>query len=137
MSELLEFGLDERRLAELALRLVEIPSYPGEEESIAGEYAEMLREAGARVELDRSVAGSPSVVARAGRGRRRLQLAGHLDTVPILHDTPEIVDGILYGRGACDMKAGLAAIVETVRVLAPALDDLEAELLVTAYGLHE
>jgi acetylornithine deacetylase/succinyl-diaminopimelate desuccinylase-like protein len=35
------------------------------------------------------------------------------------------------------MKAGLAAIAETVQALAPALDDLRGELLVTAYGLHE
>jgi acetylornithine deacetylase/succinyl-diaminopimelate desuccinylase-like protein len=133
----LDAGLDEHRLTDIALSLVEIPSYPGDEERIASKYGEMLREAGARVELDRAVAGSPSVVGRAGRGRRRLQLAGHLDTVPIPHDAPEIVDGVLYGRGACDMKAGLAAITETARVLAPALDDLDAELLVTAYGLHE
>jgi acetylornithine deacetylase/succinyl-diaminopimelate desuccinylase-like protein len=35
------------------------------------------------------------------------------------------------------MKAGLAAIAETVRVLAPVVDDLDGSLLVTAYGLHE
>lgn len=138
MIELLESHLDEPRLAQLALRLVEIRSYPGEEEEIAGEYAGVLRDAGADVELDAAVAGSPSVVARIGsRGRRRLQLAGHLDTVPVPHDPPAIEGGILYGRGSCDMKAGLAAIAETVRVLAPALDDLGGELLVTAYGLHE
>ncbi|MCJ8190134.1 succinyl-diaminopimelate desuccinylase [Sphingomicrobium aestuariivivum] len=43
--------------------------------------------------------------------------AGHLDVVPAgegwAHDpyTPVIEDGILYGRGACDMKSAIAAYV--------------------------
>jgi succinyl-diaminopimelate desuccinylase len=47
---------------------------------------------------------------------------GHLDTVPIgppeswSHDpfSSEIVDGRLYGRGACDMKGPVAALAETL-----------------------
>lgn len=48
-------------------------------------------------------------------------LAGHLDTVgtegyenPF---DPFIKDGALYGRGSCDMKAGLAAYLEVIRIL--------------------
>ena len=52
-----------------------------------------------------------SVIARP-----RLVLCGHLDTVPAgggwTHDpfSGTVSDGKLYGRGACDMKAGLAAM---------------------------
>jgi len=47
---------------------------------------------------------------------------GHMDTVPVgsldswTHDpfASEIVDGRLYGRGACDMKGPVAALAETL-----------------------
>jgi succinyl-diaminopimelate desuccinylase len=51
-----------------------------------------------------------------------LVMHGHMDTVPIgklenwLYDpfNSEIVDGRLYGRGACDMKGPVAALTETL-----------------------
>ncbi len=57
--------------------------------------------------------------ARYGHGRPLLVLAGHTDVVPAgplmaWHSdpfVPEIRDGRLYGRGAADMKGGLAAMV--------------------------
>ncbi len=50
----------------------------------------------------------PIVVGRLGRpGGRRLVLVGHVDVVP----------GRLYGRGACDMKGGVASIVAALRAL--------------------
>lgn len=52
-------------------------------------------------------------------------LNGHLDTVPIDNETlwttdpfgAEIRDGFLYGRGACDMKAGLAVQIGVAHYL--------------------
>lgn len=51
-------------------------------------------------------------------------LSGHLDTVP--HGTgwkreqAEIVDGVMYGRGACDMKGGCTAMLLAAEDLAAA-----------------
>jgi len=57
--------------------------------------------------------------ARRGNGRPLLCFGGHTDVVPTgpleeWHSdpfVPEIRDGVLYGRGAADMKSGLAAMV--------------------------
>lgn len=56
----------------------------------------------------------------AGTGPTIL-LAGHMDTVGVDgYDepfVPTIKDGKIYGRGSCDMKAGLAVYLEVVRHL--------------------
>jgi len=58
-----------------------------------------------------------NLFARLGTGRPHLCFAGHTDVVPPgtawRHDpfAAEIDDGVLYGRGACDMKGAIAAFV--------------------------
>src|SRR5688572_12313145 len=70
--------------------------------------------------------GRRSVVAevRASRDAETLLVASHLDTVPVDNMVidpfdPVIKDGRLYGRGSCDTKAGMAALIAALeRVLA-------------------
>jgi acetylornithine deacetylase len=72
------------------------------------------------------------VVGRAGIPDTgpRIVLSGHLDVVPPGDPATwttdpwagEIRDGALYGRGACDMKGGVAAILAAVRALAASGD---------------
>lgn len=59
-----------------------------------------------------------NLVAELGTGKPVLAISGHMDVVEVdddLWDTDPFVltekDGNLYGRGATDMKAGLAAMV--------------------------
>ncbi len=66
----------------------------------------------------------PNVIARLpGRDPgRRVILEAHMDTVSTKGMTippwePRIEDGRLYGRGACDTKAGLAAMMHAVAAL--------------------
>jgi succinyl-diaminopimelate desuccinylase len=75
--------------------------------------------------VDRPVFSGPdsepveNLFAAVGKGERHLTLAGHVDVVPPGEEgkwshppfSAEIVDGVLYGRGAVDMKGGLAAMV--------------------------
>jgi len=59
-----------------------------------------------------------NMFAAFGTGERHLTFAGHVDVVPPGPESrwrhppfaAEIVDGVLYGRGAVDMKGGLAAM---------------------------
>ncbi len=97
--------------------LVRIPSYSTQEKEIATRLlAEMKRVGFENVYLDRI----GNVVGRIGPATgRTLLYNGHLDVVGVgdpatwQHDpfAADIQDGILYGRGASDMKAALAAMV--------------------------
>ena len=89
---------------------------PGEGE-IAGFVANWLTKAGLEVEIDEPEPGRPSVIGivRGTGGGRSLLLNAHMDTVGVAgmerpHE-PSIIGGRLYGRGAYDMKAGLASIM--------------------------
>jgi acetylornithine deacetylase len=85
-------------------------------------------------------AGRPQLVARfAGRGRgRSLLFNGHVDVVDVepraewTHDpfAGEVADGRVYGRGACDMKGGIAAMVLAAEVLASLDVPLAGDLII-------
>ena len=112
-----------------------IPGGAGEEE-VARFVGEWLREAGLDVELEEAAPGRPNVVAvaRGSGGGRSLLLNAHTDTVGVggmeAPHTPRVEDGRLYGRGAYDMKAGLAAIMLAGREAARA--GLRGDVIVTA-----
>ncbi|NOZ29366.1 MAG: M20 family metallopeptidase [Chloroflexi bacterium] len=55
-----------------------------------------------------------------GEGERTLYFHGHYDVVPASDDVqfhPYVQDGKLFGRGASDMKSGLAAMIYAVRAI--------------------
>src|SRR5262245_36970538 len=91
-----------------------VPGGAGEAE-IAEFVAGRLRDAGLEVELDEAAPGRLSVIAVAPGtgGGRSVMLYAHLDTVGVdgmeRPFEPVVRDGRLYGRGAYDMKASLAA----------------------------
>lgn len=83
--------------------------------------------------------GRPNVLARIpGRNpHRRIVLEAHMDTVSASGMTidpwlPEIRDGRLYGRGACDTKGGLAAMMHAVASLAERRIEPPCEVLFAA-----
>src|SRR5699024_1439673 len=96
-------------------RLCDLPAVSGDERRIADAVEAVLRSisAGDGPALT-IVRDGDALIARTELGRdERVLVAGHLDTVPIEDNVPSrrrMVDGreVVWGRGACDMKAGVA-----------------------------
>lgn len=112
---------------------------PGRERDCARYAGALLEEWGFAVAYFEYAEGRTSVVARAGGSERKapLCLTGHLDVVPLgarawtrdpfSGDT----DGDrLYGRGASDMKAGVAAILLAARSYAKGLNNTPGIVIV-------
>jgi succinyl-diaminopimelate desuccinylase len=86
--------------------LIDIPSETGSERALRDAVAERLSAV-----TDVQIVGE-SLVAGTRTGRPRIDLYGHLDTVPMNANLPSsISDGRVFGLGASDMKAGLALML--------------------------
>jgi acetylornithine deacetylase len=94
------------------------------EAGIAAVLAGELRASGLDAEIAEAAPGRPNVVGilEAHAPGRSLMLCGHMDTVGVAGMKapfdPVVRDGRLYGRGAQDMKGGLAAMLGAARAVA-------------------
>lgn len=119
-----------------------VPGGAGEGE-IAGAVAAELRAAGLDVEVEDAAPGRPNVVGvlEGSNPGRSLMLCGHLDTVGVegMHAPFDPVerDGRLYGRGAQDMKGGVAAMLGAARKLAESGGPRAGRLIVAAVADEE
>ena len=136
----------ERDVVALLSELVAVPSVnPSLSPGGAGEagIARYVRDWAVREGLDARLvdaeSGRPDVVVRGGAAGRRLLLCGHLDTVGLGAMTdplrPKVEGDRLYGRGAYDMKAGLAAALVACREVARS--GLAVEVTVAAVADEE
>jgi acetylornithine deacetylase/succinyl-diaminopimelate desuccinylase-like protein len=133
-------AVNRQRLVDTAVELVEVSSPTGHAGAAADTLAEILRRDGFAVE--RPLGGhpaAPAVVARLSSPQpgRTLQFDGHLDTVHLPFVAPAVADGQITGSGAADMKAGLAAAVEALRVLRDTDALPGGTVLLVAHDLHE
>lgn len=115
--------------AQLLRRLIRFKTVnpPGDEEAAQNFLKATLEAAGLEVELIAAVAGRPNLIARL-RGRAAgpvLAYLGHVDTVLATPSewsvdpwSGELRDGVVWGRGAQDMKGQVAAEVAAVCALA-------------------
>lgn len=130
---------------ELAAELIRFDTInpPGQEAACADHLACLLTSAGFQCEtvpLDES---RPNLVVRIGGGADKPPIAftGHLDTVPlgaktwtVPPHTGVIKDSRLWGRGASDMKSGVAAFVVAAMNLAPSLEGTVGVVLYITAG---
>ena len=108
-------------LVQLTADLVDIPSVSHNELAITDDLAARLK---AAPWLDVTRVGE-NLVARTHLGRsQRLLIGGHTDTVPANGNERARIEGdVLWGLGSCDMKSGLAVMLElALTVSEPAID---------------
>ncbi len=139
------------QLVGIAQRLVAVasPNPPGDVAACAREAAAILAEMAptARVTLHETAPGVVNLVAVAQghAAGRRLVFNGHLDTFPVNEALPwtvaplggELRDGRLYGRGAADMKGGIAASLVAFALLARHPGLWRGEAVLTLAGDEE
>jgi acetylornithine deacetylase/succinyl-diaminopimelate desuccinylase-like protein len=132
--------VNRQRLLETAERLVEVRSRTGEAGAVSDRLAEILGADGFAVERPTGGhAAAPAVVVRlqSGRDGPTLQFDGHLDVVHLPFIAPRVEGGRLTGSGASDMKGGVSAAVEALRVVRESREMAAGSVLFTAHDLHE
>lgn len=112
-------------------QLCDVPSVSGDEAALADMVELALRDV-AHLEVLRD---GDAIVARSHLGRsRRVLLAGHLDTVPVVGNLPTWQqDDVVWGRGTVDMKGGVAVILR----LAAHVPDPSVDLTLVLYDNEE
>ncbi len=116
------------RVRELLEALVAIPSVTGAEEEVVSFVERRLSRAGWRCESIPVSPGRRNLFASGG-GRAPVVLSTHADTVPPFLD-PRREGGVLFGRGACDAKGSLAAMIVALEDRSPAANEAGLLLLV-------
>ncbi len=119
MAEVIEKRQNE--LNSLCSELIKAKSEnpPGDVSEASNVVQNFLRQEGISYQTFEPAKGHVSVVASVGEGKPSLILCGHIDVVPAgdvdkwkVHPySGEIKQGKLYGRGATDMKGGVAAML--------------------------
>jgi len=137
-------GQREDEMAALLAELVAIPTEnpPGKNYRACADLLEdRLRQVG--LECERMEAREPkegtgdnpvSLVASYGRGERVLYFHGHYDVVPAQSREqfhPLRKDHFVFGRGACDMKGGIVAMLYAIIALKECGAELEGRIALT------
>ncbi len=110
---------------------------PGDTTQAADHITDFLTESGAPWRIAAAHPHLPNILGsfEGSRPGRHLVLNGHIDVFPPIDDTGwsgERRDGMLFGRGASDMKAGTAAGIITYAWLHAIRDQLAGRLTLTA-----
>jgi succinyl-diaminopimelate desuccinylase len=124
------------------------PNPPGDTREAAAHVRRFLDGEGLAHRVIAPQESMPNIVASfeggAGPGRH-LVLNGHMDVFPVGDGRGwtkdpwggQLIDGRIYGRGACDMKAGTAASIFTYAYLHGFRDRLKGRLTLTAVSDEE
>jgi succinyl-diaminopimelate desuccinylase len=145
---LAQLEADEARSLALLQALLRAPSPnpPGDTRAVAEIVLEALRGAGIEPLVLSPHPEMPNIVARfdGARPGRHLVLNGHMDVFPVSERewshgpwSGEVAEGRIYGRGACDMKGGLASLLLAFLQLHALRDRLPGRVTFTAVSDEE
>lgn len=127
------------RITDTVKELIGIPSVTGEEGALSDYIAQRLRTMGADTVRQQTVEGNrKNVIAEiyGGLPGETVLLTGHMDTVEAgegwSSEPFQAVerDGRIYGRGACDMKAGIAVILHTAEICVKERKSLRGKVVI-------
>ncbi|MBN2334315.1 ArgE/DapE family deacylase [Candidatus Bathyarchaeota archaeon] len=123
------------------------PNPPGDTRMAAKYVADYLDSKGIEYTVVGPDPEKPNIVSgfEAPRKGKHLVLNGHMDVFPVgtgegWSRDPwggELVDGRIFGRGACDMKAGTAAMIYAYVLMHELRDELGGELTLAAVSDEE
>ena len=123
------------------------PNPPGDTRDAVAYIERFLEERNIKYKVVGPDSEKPNIVSSftAPRPGRSLILNGHIDVFPIgdgknwSHDPwgGKLVDGKIFGRGACDMKAGTSASIWTYIYLHSIQKDLKGKLTLTVVSDEE
>ena len=128
--------LDDSHTVRLTEEMIGIPSVTGDEEALTLYVKEKLDSYGFETELQYVEAKRPNLYAvlEGMKRGKKLNYNAHSDTVPAgegwATDPYKAVvkDGRIYGRGACDMKSGIACTLDAFRAIADSGNKFPGEL---------
>ncbi|GIN99010.1 peptidase M20 [Siminovitchia terrae] len=133
--------VNQKRAIHFLQKLISINSVnpPGNELAVANAIAEHANKAGLSTEIKAFSKDRANIIVRLkGRNPKKPSLifSGHLDTVPVGDNSWKyqpfsavIEDGKVYGRGSCDMKSGVAALIEAMIILKERDEMLEHDVI--------
>ena len=149
-AELLErIESDSEVLLDFFRRFIRCPSPnpPGDTREAAGHIRQLLTRRGVDCRVIAPNEIMPNIVATfdAAKPGRHLALNGHIDVFPVGDGEGwtrdpwggELVDGRIWGRGACDMKCGTTASIFTFLYLRELRDELHGRLTLSAVSDEE
>lgn len=127
-------------MLDLLQKMVAIPSMDGKEAGVAQLVYEFTRQIGMSAHFEEVLPERSNVIAtsRLGSGGKTVVLNTHMDVVPVgdgwLTDPFQLTlkDNKAYGRGACDAKGPLVAMLMAIRRVLQAPEGLEGKIIMTA-----
>jgi len=128
--------LDDSYTIKLTKEMIGIPSVTGEEEALSLYIKDKLESYGMETELKYVADRRPNVygVMMGEKQGKRLNYNAHTDTVPVGDDwetdpfKAEVGDDKIFGRGACDMKSGIACTLNMLRAISDSGANFGGEL---------
>lgn len=134
-------------IVDLTSKLVKIPTVnpPGNNMNEAANFIlEWLKSKGIDAKIKEYEKGWPVVIAEVGnkRSKKSIMLNGHFDVVPTGEEKGwsydafggKVVNNRIYGRGATDMKGGVAI---SMYILSKLIDKIDYKLIFTAVSDEE
>ncbi len=140
-----EVNKNKNEIIRLTQDLIRVPSFSGDAEGlsrISRIVSEEMSEIGLSVESIEAEKGLTNVIGKFKGSDTApwILFNGHTDVVPapgsedwvVEPFSAEVKDGRIYGRGACDMKGGLAAMLAAPRIVFSLFPEYKGNIILTA-----